>query len=104
MQGVVLVLYSLLQQRTKLYQDCCFGGYCGLPVYVMCTNSCSVTFTCIHRPINFIHETKDRWVYCAAFGMLVNLFTVVVLGVGSGGESSVGGVLQSGLYNYMLYA
>ena len=34
LQGVVLVLYSLLQRRTKLCQDCCFGGYCVLPVYV----------------------------------------------------------------------
>ena len=50
----------------------------------------------IYRPINFINETKDRWVYCAAFGMLVNLFTVVVFGVGTGSRDSVGDVLQSG--------
>ena len=36
-----------------------------------------VIYMQLFRPINFIHETKDRWVYCAAFGMLVNLFSVV---------------------------
>ena len=51
----------------------------------------------LYRPINFIHETKDRWVYCAAFGMLVNLFTIVVLGVSRGSESNIGDVLQSGM-------
>ena len=29
--------------------------------------------------------------------MLVNLFTIVVFGVGSGSENSIGDVLQSGL-------
>ena len=49
------------------------------------------------RPINFIHETKDRWVYCAAFGMLVNLFSVLVVsGVSTGPENSIGDIFQSG--------
>ena len=25
----------LLQRRKTLCQDCCYGGYCGLPVYAM---------------------------------------------------------------------
>ena len=52
----------------------------------------------LFRPINFIHETKDRWVYCAAFGMLVNLFSVmVVFGVSTGPESSIGDIFRSGM-------
>ena len=47
----------------------------------------TVVHTC--RPINFINETKDRWVYCAAFGMLVNVFITVVLHVSSGTSSSL---------------
>ena len=44
----------------------------------------------IHRPLDFINETKDRWVYCAAFGMLVNLFTIlVVLGVNQEGANDL---------------
>ena len=54
-------------------------------------NSLATTITVVHtcRPINFINETKDRWVYCAAFGMLVNVFITVVLHVSSGTSSSL---------------
>ena len=92
----MFVLYSLLQRRKTLCQDCCFGGYCGLPVYaVTCATQSDIVYykvaivVHIYRPINFIHETKDRWVYCAAFGILVNLFVFVILGVSGSHPSSL---------------
>ena len=35
-----------------------------------------------------INETKDRWVYCAAFGMLANAFIQITLSVGAQPETS----------------
>jgi len=46
-------------------------------------NKC-VTF---YRPVNLIHETKDRWVYAATFGALTGQFISFVLN-GSGLEST----------------
>ena len=40
----------------------------------------SVCWLVCYRPINLINETKDRWVYCAAFGMLANAFIRLALG------------------------
>ena len=90
LQIIVFVLYSLLQRRRALCQNCCFGGHCGLPMYAIKSDSQPFTLhhCCTHRPINFINETKDRWVYCAAFGMMVNLFISVVVKVSGGGSAS----------------
>ena len=32
-----------------------------------------------YRPVNLIHETKDRWVYAATFGALTGQFLSLVL-------------------------
>ena len=32
-----------------------------------------------YRPINLIHETKDRWVYAIAFGALTGQFLYLIL-------------------------
>ena len=40
-----------------------------------------------YRPVNLIHETKDRWVYAAAFGALAGQFVSLALN-GSGLESA----------------
>ena len=37
---------------------------------------CTIIF---YRPVNLIHETKDRWVYAAAFGALSGKFLSLVL-------------------------
>ncbi|XP_065912813.1 stimulated by retinoic acid gene 6 protein-like [Dysidea avara] len=66
---VILFLYSLLQRRTNKFQTTC-AGYFGIPV-----------------PVNLIHETKDRWVYAAAFGALAGQFVSLALN-GSGLESA----------------
>ncbi|XP_065912815.1 stimulated by retinoic acid gene 6 protein-like isoform X2 [Dysidea avara] len=67
---VVLILYCVIQKRSKLSPDCCYG-HCGLPI-----------------PINLISETKDRWVYCAAFGMLANWFFQLTIGIGYSSTAS----------------
>ncbi|XP_065912816.1 stimulated by retinoic acid gene 6 protein-like [Dysidea avara] len=67
---VVLILYCVIQKRSKLSPDCCYG-HCGLPI-----------------PINLISETKDRWVYCAAFGMLANWFFQLTIGTGYSSTAS----------------
>jgi len=45
-----------------------------------------------------IHETKDRWVYCATFGMLANTFIQLALGFRSvQPEASFNGAVIAGL-------
>lgn len=34
---------------------------------------------CYYRPVNLIHETKDRWVYAVAFGALTGQFLRILL-------------------------
>ena len=54
-----------------------------------------------YRPINLISETKDRWVYCAAFGMLANWFFQLTIGTGySSTASSFSDAVYSGLCTY----
>ena len=63
---------------------------CHVHIYFFTT----IITLCTYRPINFINETKDRWVYCAAFGMLVNLFIFVVIHVSEGSANSVSAGLK----------
>lgn len=34
------------------------------------------------RPINFIHETRDRWAYAAVFGILSGTFVQLIFDSG----------------------
>ena len=35
---------------------------------------------CFIRPVNFIHETRDRWAYAAVFGVLSGTFVNLIFG------------------------
>ena len=52
----------------------------------MCVHAALAVLYCIlfsypvfYRPINLIHETKDRWVYAIAFGALTGQFLYLIL-------------------------
>ena len=46
-----------------------------------------------YRPVNLIHETKDRWVYALAFGALTGQFLYIILDGGIvESTSSVGNI------------
>ena len=47
--------------------------------YLKCSHNYILTVH--YSPVNMIHETKDRWVYAAAFGSLTGqLLTIIIEG------------------------
>lgn len=61
---LVFFFYSFFQKRVRLEQNFLYG-YFGLII-----------------PINFIHETRDRWVYAAVFGILSGTFVQLIFDSG----------------------
>ena len=75
----MLILYVALQKRVKLRSKI-LSGYFGLPMYgsLLLLHTINLLYVWCYSPINFVHETKDRWVYAAVFGAQSGTFVQLV--------------------------